>query len=108
MAITIFCTILNISGVNIHVLHSASNTNMMSRYKSLKNLDYALAIPHIQDRKSTETFSRELKGMIDMFLREVGVDPPENPSTSEELSTQPSQNKTPKKSKMPFVPSAER
>ncbi|GBP90253.1 hypothetical protein EVAR_89372_1 [Eumeta japonica] len=48
---TIFCAVLNISGVNSHVLYTASNHKQMSRYKFLEELGYALVIPHVLERR---------------------------------------------------------
>lgn len=101
---TIFCAMLNISGVNSHVLHSASNTNTIDRYTFLENLGYALVTPHVQNRRSSANLSRELKGLMDKFLQEVGVELPEDISTAETSSAQPSPNKRQKKSRCHLCP----
>lgn len=101
---TIFCAMLNISGVNSHVLHSASNTKIMSRSTFLENLGYALVAPHVQVRRSSANLSRELKGMMDKFLQEIGVELPEDISTAENSSGQPSPNKRLKKSRCHLCP----
>lgn len=77
---------------------------MMSRYKFLENLSYALVSPHVQERRFTANLSRELKGMMDKFLREIGIDLPEDPSTAEDSSTQPTQNKILKKARCHLCP----
>lgn len=87
-----------------HVLHSASNTKMMSRYTFLENLGYALVAPHVQVRRSSANLSRELKGMMDKFLQEIGVELPEDISTAENSSGQPSPNKRLKKSRCHLCP----
>ncbi|GBO99643.1 hypothetical protein EVAR_91922_1 [Eumeta japonica] len=54
----------------------------------LEELGYALVIPHVLERRRLSNLNKELKDMMDKFLREVGVDVPED------LPTQrPSQNK---------------
>lgn len=63
----------------------ASNTEMMmSHFKFLENLGYALVIAHVQDRISAANLSSELKGMIENFLRELGIN---LPSTQQRLRT---------------------
>ncbi|GBP75860.1 hypothetical protein EVAR_53933_1 [Eumeta japonica] len=65
----------------------------------LEELGYALVIPHVLERRRLSNLSKELKDMMDKFLREVGVDVPED------LPTQgPSQNKKPKKSMCHLCP----
>ncbi|CAK1583895.1 unnamed protein product [Parnassius mnemosyne] len=97
---TIFCAMLNISGVNSHVLYCASNPQKrMSRYKFLEELGYALVTPHVMNRRSMTNLSKELKDMIDKFLREVGVELPED-----QPAQGPSQNKRPKKSRCHLCP----
>ncbi|XP_045448241.1 piggyBac transposable element-derived protein 1-like [Melitaea cinxia] len=97
---TIFCSMLNISGVNSHVLYSASNPHKyISRYKFLEELGYSLVTPHVLDRRRISNLSRELKGMMDKFLREVGAEIPED-----QPKQGPSQNKRPKKSRCHLCP----
>ncbi|CAK1583894.1 unnamed protein product [Parnassius mnemosyne] len=86
--------------VNSHVLYCASNPQKrMSRYKFLEELGYALVTPHVMNRRSMTNLSKELKDMIDKFLREVGVELPED-----QPAQGPSQNKRPKKSRCHLCP----
>ncbi|CAG4930922.1 unnamed protein product [Parnassius apollo] len=50
----------------------------MSRYKFLEELGYALVTPHVMNRRSVTNLSKELKDIIDKFLREVGVQLPDD------------------------------
>ncbi|CAG4968652.1 unnamed protein product [Parnassius apollo] len=86
--------------INSHVLYCASNPQKrISRYKFLEELGYALVTPHVMNRRSMTNLSKELKDMIDKFLREVGVELPDD-----QPAQGPSQNKRPKKSRCHLCP----
>ncbi|KAL4707486.1 hypothetical protein ACJJTC_000238 [Scirpophaga incertulas] len=61
------------------LLSDLSNAEyFMSRYKFLEELEYALVIPRVLERRRLSNLSKELKDTMGKFLREIGVDVPED------------------------------
>lgn len=72
---TVFCSLLNIAGINSHIIYYSNTDIKMTRRRYLTELAKALSKPHIVRRSGLKTLSIPLRQKIKNVLGKETVTP---------------------------------